>query len=56
MYYKRSLITSERVDKDHFKILDLSKFVNGISWCKVIENSIYAELNPNFWDTDPDEY
>jgi len=56
MYYKRSLITLERIDKDHFKILDLSMFLNGIGWCKVIENSIYAEPNPNLWDTDPDEY
>ncbi len=29
MYYKRSLITLEKIHKDHFKILDLSMFLNG---------------------------
>ncbi|MDO7211686.1 hypothetical protein [Acinetobacter nosocomialis] len=56
MYFKRSLITLERIDKVHFKIVDLSMFLNGTGWCKVIEKSIYAEPNPNLWDTDPDEY
>ncbi|MFW6498952.1 hypothetical protein ACOCIL_14425 [Acinetobacter baumannii] len=56
MYYKHSLITLEKINKDHFKIVDLSMFLNGTGRCKVIENSIYAEPNPNLWDTDLDEY
>ncbi|MFL1540620.1 hypothetical protein ACJOYG_13010 [Acinetobacter baumannii] len=56
MYFKRSLITLERIDEDHFKIVDLSMFINGTGSCKVIENSVYAESNPNLWGADPDEY
>jgi hypothetical protein len=55
LYYKRSLITLKQITKHEFRIVRLSMFVNGIGWCLVIENSEYANPNPNLWDIDPDE-
>lgn len=55
LYYKRSLITLDRIDEKNFNIVELSMFVNGVGWCSVIENGEYANPNPYLWDVDPDE-
>ncbi|ATZ64497.1 hypothetical protein KTJ16_20875 [Acinetobacter bereziniae] len=55
LYYKRSLITLDQIDNKRFNIIGLSMFVNGVGWCKVIENGQYANPNPELWDIDPDE-
>ncbi len=48
------LITLERINKNIYKINELSIFYNDFGWCSIIKDGEYATPH-QFWDSDDDD-